>query len=295
MTEPLVRTRDAATVLLLREAAGGLEVFLVKRHGSSGFMGGAHVFPGGKVDPADAQLGPRVVACDLPKTLGGLAQTPGRVRNDEVPLGLYVAAIREVHEEAGVLLARRRDGKPLDAAALARIEAARKGTPPFAQLIEQEDLVLDLDALVPWAHWITPSRETRRFDTHFFLTRAPSDQTASFDAHETTESEWLSPRAALERHEAGSIFLPPPTLVSLTEMSSFATVDAALDAARARPIMAILPKLGAIGENIAIVMPWDSTYAAMEGASLPTQDPHPMASDISRVTLIGERWRAGRG
>jgi 8-oxo-dGTP pyrophosphatase MutT (NUDIX family) len=288
-------TRDAATVLLLRDGPTGLEVFMVRRHTASGFMGGAHVFPGGKVDPSDVAVADRVIATDLDRTLAKLPRTPGRERAAEISLGLYVAAIRETHEEAGVLLARRADGKEIGPETWARVEAARKGTPSFAELIAAEDLVLDLDRLVPWAHWITPSRESRRFDTHFFLVRAPLDQTPSIDAHETTESEWLAPKIGLAKHDAGTIHLPPPTLVSLWELSRFSTVDEAMSDATRRPVTAVLPKLGAIGERIAIVMPWDSTYAAMEGDALPVADPHPMATPISRVVFDGERWIPGQG
>ncbi len=294
---PDAAPRYASTVLLLRDrspgdAAGGFEVFLVKRHGASAFMGGAYVFPGGKVDRGDAAL---VDAAAADRCAARLSVTPGRARAREDSVGLWVAAIREVFEEVGVLLASRQDGGALDAAALERIGAARAAERPLAEIVAAEGLRLDLDALVPWAHWITPSLEPRRFDTHFFLARAPAAQTASIDARETTEGAWLTPAQAIARHEAGEIFLPPPTLMNLDELSRAPSIEAVLAVARARTIAAILPKLGAVGESMAILLPWDPLFATTEGEALPGEGPHPMAGPVSRVWLDGERWRMGRG
>lgn len=242
--------RDAATVLLLRDP---LEVFMVKRHGASGFMAGAYVFPGGKVD-ANEELAP-VRDAQLPP----LSKTPGRDRTPDQERAIYAAAIREVFEEAQVKIARGED-------------------------------------LIPWAHWITPSREPKRFDTHFFLTEMPADQSAAFDQHETTEGAWLSPSTALERHDKGELFLPPPTMITLMELTQFSRVRDAILAASSRRIAPILPKLGAVGESLAIFFPWDPLYDAAEGESLPPfPSGHPLAAPISRVVLEGDRWRARGG
>lgn len=244
--------RDAATVLLLRAP---LEIFMVKRHGASGFMAGAYVFPGGKVDPAEdiSAIG----------AMPPLSKTPGRERTEAQERAIWAAAIRELSEEAGVKIARAED-------------------------------------LIPWAHWITPSQEPKRFDTHFFLARMPADQTAAFDAHETTEGAWLSPKDAMARHERGELFLPPPTMFTLMELARFDTAEQAIAAARGRKIAPILPRVGSAGEELAIFLPWDPLYEATEGEALPIGDDHPMKNEsplgISRVVLgEGGRWRAVKG
>jgi 8-oxo-dGTP pyrophosphatase MutT (NUDIX family) len=239
--------RDAATVLLLRDP---LEIFMVKRHGNSGFMAGAYVFPGGKVDDAEdiSRVG------DVPP----LSKTPGRERTRERERAIYAAAIREVLEEARVKI-------------------------PSA-----EDLVA-------WAHWITPSQEPKRFDTHFFLTKMPAGQTARFDEHETTEGAWLSPVDALARHARGELFLPPPTMITLMELEPYATAAEAIAAAKQRTIVPILPKVGSAGEHLAIFMPWDPLYETCEGESMPAPAGVSSPGGISRVVYEETRWVPKRG
>jgi len=239
--------RDAATVLLLRDP---LSVFMVKRHGASGFMGGAYVFPGGKVDANEDTSA--IASADLPH----LSETPGRTRTQNDERALFAAAMREVFEEAQVKIARAED-------------------------------------LHPWAHWITPSREPKRFDTHFFVAEMPADQSPSIDRHETTEGAWLTPSEALAKHENGELYLPPPTMLTLMELAQWKSAREVIAAARTREIAPILPKVGVAGENIAIFLPWDPLYEATEGEALPAPaDGHPMAQKISRVVLEGDRWRA---
>jgi 8-oxo-dGTP pyrophosphatase MutT (NUDIX family) len=203
----------AATVVLARVVAatereacgGGFEVYLVKRHGKSGFMAGAHVFPGGRVDDDDDAFAASTFA---------------------------VAAIRETWEECGVLLARHESGLPLTTQGPTDAVTARTAAgEPFAHALRAAGLVPDVDALVPLAWWITPVAEPKRFDTRFFFAVVPPLQrhTASVDGHEVTEGVWLSPRRALERYRAPvgepAITLAPPTLVTLEELARCATVD----------------------------------------------------------------------
>jgi 8-oxo-dGTP pyrophosphatase MutT (NUDIX family) len=252
-TTPEAAPRDAATVLLLR-ARDGLEIFMVRRHGASAFMGGAHVFPGGKVD-ADEDLA-RIRTRDPQVLIDKLGKTPGKERPPERTLAIYAAAIREVAEETKVEIA-------------------------------------SGDDLIPWAHWITPSHEPKRFDTHFFLAEMPPDQAPAIDEKETTEGAWLSPKEAIARHDRGELFLPPPTLINLLELAPMSSPAEAFAAARARAIAPILPKIGAIGESLAILLPWDPLYDAAEGASLPPHPGgHPLAGPISRIVLDGQRWIA---
>lgn len=291
-TTPDVMPRDASTVVLLRaREADAFEVFLVKRHGASAFMGGAYVFPGGKVDREDASL---TDAATAERLAARLSPTPGRARTDEESAGLLVAAIREVFEEVGVLFARGPSG-PLDEATLARVRAARAEDLPLSAIMAAEGLALDLDALMPWAHWITPSLETRRFDTHFFLALAPEAQVVDVDARESTEGAWMTPAEALTRHEAGEILLPPPTLANLDELARLGALAAVLAAARARRVPAILPKVGAVGESMAIILPWDPLFAQTDGQALPDESTEPAAASYSRVVLEGERWRLRDG
>ena len=205
--------RLAATVVLLRDAPAGLEVFLVRRHGASGFMAGATVFPGGKVDEVDADA----AAAGL-----DAAQCAVRLGLDDAAAAraLHVAALRELHEESHVLLARDAQGllpnQDQVAEIDARLDALRSGhrldAADYHRTLAEASLTPALDLLVPFAHWVTPAAEPRRFDTWFFAAAVPPNQRASLDRHETTAASWSAPGAALAEHMAGgAIHLPPPT------------------------------------------------------------------------------------
>ena len=214
--------RLAATVVLLRDGAQGVETFLMRRHGQSGFMAGATVFPGGKLDDADA------VARTSGLTPEGCAERL-EVSDAAMAWRVHVAAIRELHEEAHVLLARDAAGRGVDAATVAALEArlagARQGHHLPAQLwhaaVAELGLTLALDALSPFANWLTPRAEPRRFDTWFFVAEQPAGQVAQLDLHEASDAFWLTPQAALTDHDAVSaILLPPPTLHTLLRMAA---------------------------------------------------------------------------
>jgi len=227
--------RAAATLILLRDAPQGLEVLMLKRHGASGVHGGTFVFPGGKVDEADARL-------DAGRHLDIDAQTL-HARLGEPALdvagaaGFYVAALREAFEEAGLLLA---EGLSPAACVQAR---ARLGTGvAFNVLLGELGLRLQADALVPWSRWITPLLSVnKRFDTRFFVARTPDQGVVCHDGHETTEALWLRPRAALEAYWGGDMALPPPQIMTLAHLARHATVDAVLAEARARPPVLVQP------------------------------------------------------
>ena len=246
--------RDAATVLLLRDREpGGFEVLLVKRHGASGFMAGAHVFPGGKLDAADSS------EPMLTRARGRDAAQAQQALNEPelapaTALGLFVSAARETFEEAGVLFA-----APLGPVALpdARKRLAESS---FAALLAELDLCLELDCLVPLSRWITPVIEPRRFDTRFFLARMPEGQEAAHDAHETTEHAWLSPSEALDALAAGSILLPPPTLRSLQWLADFASAQAALDHAAAQKPPRVAPVIQQVDGKLAVLLPGDPLH-----------------------------------
>lgn len=211
--------KDAATVILLRDGReSGFEVFFVKRAAQSQFMGGAYVFPGGKLDAADA------ASKLLEQTVGRTHAEAARALNESddatKSVSLYVAAIRETFEEAGILFADLSIGADRET-----LRARLAGGEKFADLMAESNASLRLDALVPQSRWVTPTAEARRFDARFFVARVPQDQAAKHDDYETTESTWLSPREALARAERREIQLPPPTLRTLELLSEFQSVD----------------------------------------------------------------------
>jgi 8-oxo-dGTP pyrophosphatase MutT (NUDIX family) len=210
---------------MLRDRPRGLEVFLVRRHGLSDVLGGAYVFPGGKLDASDSQLD---VPTHLDRSADELHTTLGEDGiGPMTATGLYVAALREAFEEAGILFAQ--------GAHAAHAMAQRQPALPFNQMMAELGLRLQTRNVVPWSRWITPrmpSVTTKRFDTRFFVAAAPSDQVARHDDHETTESVWLAPRAALEQYRDGAIELAPPQIMSLAHLARHATVAGVLTAAR---------------------------------------------------------------
>lgn len=230
--------RPAATVVLLRDGDQGPEVCLLRRHARSAFMPDAWVFPGGTVDPADRELPPAVWTGFRPAA--DAARFGGDAR---LALALRVAAVRETFEEAGLLLGRHADGSPLAAAELAspRAQVARRGG-DFAGWLLAAGIVLDLGALHYWRRWVTPTSEPRRYDTAFFLARAPERQDAAHDAVETTGQRWLRPADALAEADAGRFALVFPTRRSLRELAEVADVDQALARARGTgPVRAVQP------------------------------------------------------
>ena len=187
----------SASIVLLRDGDRGLEVFLLRRHGSSSAFGGAHVFPGGKVDAADRELDAGRHLDLVPSLL------PGHLGEPELPLpdaiGLYVAAVRELFEETGVLLA----ASDTDAQAPCRLSGLLQGGHSFHTALHRLDLRLQTTELAPWSRWITPlipNFSRRRFDTRFFLAAMPTDQQAGHDNQEAVDSTWLTPRAALQAY-----------------------------------------------------------------------------------------------
>lgn len=228
--------RDAATVVMLRDGPHGLEVFLLKRSGLSDVLGGAYVFPGGKLDASDAALHARL---DQPaEALQAALAESGT--STALAASCYVAAIREAFEECGVLFASDVSVHQVDTAA----RLLREGR-SFAQTLEALDLQLASRAVLPWSRWITPrmaSVSSKRFDTRFFVAAAPADQTARHDDVEATESVWLSPRKALEQYRDGTIQLAPPQIMSLAHLSRHGTVASALAEARGRRPPLIQPE-----------------------------------------------------
>lgn len=230
--------RLASTILLLRDGPP-LQVLMVKRHYEIDFAAGALVFPGGKASEDDYSpaWGAR---------FDGEAE--GEVR------AAQIAAIRELYEEAGILLARpetgRGTGRPLVGKAVADAlapfrSAVDRGEQSFVGLCIENGLVLAGDALVHFGHWITPAFMPKRFDTHFYLASVPGGQEAEQDGRETTEAVWLCPKQALEQERAGQYTIIFPTRMNLGRLGLAETVDGALERFAGETVTTVLPQVDA--------------------------------------------------
>ena len=241
-----VPVRPAATVLLVRDCASGLEVFMVVRHHKIDFASGALVFPGGSVDAGDYAIAADPALCG-PAT--GL---------DERDRASRVAAVRETFEECGVLLARPRGS---DEGLGARI-GAKSQERPFSEFIVAESLELRLDALTPFAHWITPPILPKRFDTQFYIVAAPSDQIAIHDGSESVDSVWTNPARALAEADAGKYTLVFATRLNLQMLAQSPDAASAIAAARARRIVTVEPVAVKTESGYTMRIPIEAGYGA---------------------------------
>ncbi|HEY5291390.1 MAG TPA: NUDIX hydrolase [Burkholderiales bacterium] len=254
--------RAAATVVLLRDAAEGMEVFMVKRHGLSDVLGGAYVFPGGKVDPADTDPELLERCCASPDALHAALGEPEL--DAPTAAGFFVAACRETFEEAGVLLAAGATAEHVEAAQV-HVRAGLR----FGDTVARLGLQLDWRNIVPWSRWITPrvpALLNKRFDARFFLAAVPSGQEARHDNHEATESFWLRPRAVLEQYWAGEINLAPAQIMSVAALARHSRVAAAVAAARARRPPLIQPEPFAHELGRAVAFPGSERHPVAERA-----------------------------
>ena len=284
--------RPAATVVVLRDSPAGPEVFMVRRHESHVFMGGAYVFPGGRVDAADhvgsADWCDGIDAAEA--AASRLAVDISEARADSV--AFHVAAARELFEEAGVLLARDTHGSFVSLASPddhARFRTAREdvhdGRTTLRAVVESERLRLALDALVLFAHWVTPPIDTRQFDTRFFLARVPPYQTPAHDETETIHSAWIRPADAIRQALAGAIVLPPPTWTTLRELEAFPTVAAAMDWARPRRVVRRMPLAFEQEGRRLLLLPGDPLHPEPAGDEIPAE---------TRFVLVEKQWRPQR-
>ena len=251
--------RDAATVVMLRDGAQGLEVLLMRRHTDSAVLGGAYVFPGGKVDAADSA--PEMLALlDRPPSqlharVAEPALTPGQAA------AFYVAAAREAAEESGLLYLQVGTTEIAEHSA-ATCERLRAGE-SFAALLAEHGARLDTDALAPWVRWITPRRPSvmnKRFDTRFFLAAAPPAQEANHDDFEVTEARWRTPRTALQQYRAHEIDMAPPQIVSLLHLMQYRDVAHAMADARSRTPPLIEPEPVETAETRVLCYPGDEKH-----------------------------------
>jgi 8-oxo-dGTP pyrophosphatase MutT (NUDIX family) len=251
-------------------------------------MGGAHVFPGGRLDPEDYVAQPERCCDGVSGAIARLASRP-----PDAAVAFHIAALRELFEEAGVLLARD-----------ARVPAGADPTPQavrsapeavvdwrrdllehrltMSALAQREGLRLALDALTPFAHWLTPEIETRRFDTHFFFAVVPGDQEAVHDDREHTHGTWMRPADAIDAGRRGEIGLPPPTWTTLRALSRFARVEDAQAWARTQRAPCILPRVTQRADGARLIMlPGDPGCPPVDG----------FEAEELRFVLEQGRWR----
>ncbi|GAA3961591.1 hypothetical protein GCM10023085_49990 [Actinomadura viridis] len=247
-----VAPRDAATVVVLRDHdRHGLQAFLLRRVASMAFAPGAYVFPGGSVDPRDGEAA--LAWSGPPPEEWGRAFKAGETLARE----LVCAAVRETFEETLVLLAGPTGSTVVDDTRGDEWEADRQAlldrSLSFARFLDRRGLVLRADLLRPWAHWITPAIEPKRYDTRFFVAGMPDGQRARDVSTEADQVAWVRPAEAVERARAGEWFLMPPTLATLDELSAYETVADVL--AAPREIVVHEPQAEIIDGDAYLVLP----------------------------------------
>jgi 8-oxo-dGTP pyrophosphatase MutT (NUDIX family) len=259
----ILSPRPAATVMTLRDRDEGYEILMLRRNLNSDFVGGAYVFPGGGVDPADA--GP--AAQELSFGLNDVDAST-RLALDRGGLAYYVACLRELFEEAGLLVACNDAGESVhfnDDATIARMATHRRdvnsGALGFIAMMQLEGLLLDLRGLEYAAHWVTPIGPPRRFDTRFFVALAPEGQVATHDAGETVADQWVRPKDALDAHARGELDMIFPTIRNLEAIAGYSSSRDVLDYARSLTnIPRIEPRIVTRDGQVSILLSGDDGY-----------------------------------
>jgi 8-oxo-dGTP pyrophosphatase MutT (NUDIX family) len=261
--QPPAVPRDAATVMLLRSATAGLEVYMLRRQASMAFAAGAYVFPGGSVDARDAD---EKVAWS-----GPAAAEWGRIFAAPPALAraLVCAAVRETFEESGVLLAGESPESVVADTTSADWEADRRAlldrSVSLAELLARRGLVLRSDLLRPWARWITPVVEPRRFDTRFFAAALPAGQRTRDVGGEASEVAWVGPADALAASRQGEIRLFPPTAVTLAELAECGDLSTALSGPR--QVAPIIPEVHEREGAVWLTVPGLTDYPTAPGGA----------------------------
>lgn len=238
--------RPAATIILMRDRDDGLEVLLLRRVRTAGFVPGAYVFPGGRVDAEDA--GAAVL-----EHIDGLTSDEAEQRLELVAgrppaMAYYLAALREAFEETGILVGHTGAGAaPATAAEDATVDGVRKDLMDdhvsFAEALERMACRLDGGAVAYVGHWITPEVESRRYDTRFFAAEVRSGARAVVDPREMTDAVWLTPAAALDRQEQGTLPMVFPTIRTLEQLTPHRRAGDALAALGGSPVPTLMPRL----------------------------------------------------
>jgi len=308
---PPVPARDAATIMLVRDAddAGGpaLEVCMLRRHLDSDFVGGAYVFPGGKVDAED-----RGAAAEAASAARGDAEASALLGVASGGLAFWVAALRECFEEAGVLLAYdagssggSSPGRTLgiDDAARRELAAMRRacnaGEVAFLDACRRAGLLLATDQVHYFSHWITPEAAPKRYDTRFFVAALPPGQVPVHDDRETVDTVWVRPADALARARAGEFDLIFPTMKNLEAIGRFTTSAELLAAAAAiERVPTVLPRVVVDERGFRILLPGDPGYEEAVGGGGPTpgagrpMTPAEMGAVIRSIDADGRSQRS---
>lgn len=288
-TPPL---RKAATIILVRQKDNALEVYLLKRSSKSKFMGGLYVFPGGVVEEDDRGIETWAPHIDMPadkigNLLGGQEFSPADA------LGFSIAAIRETLEEAGVLLADTKNKTQNDFANIARLRL-NKDLPSswFRTKMIQENWTLSFTRLGRWSHWITPKQMKQRFDTRFFIVFMPENQTCEPDNRETKHGIWLTPQKALEQNLEDQTPLSPPAVVTLTQLSAIAHLDALKEEIKNRSWgNPIVPRLLTSPNGPVIIEPWDPMFNEQIDAEGLSWKILPPGAPFSRIWCDKGVWK----
>ena len=301
-------SKPAATLILVRpqvvkprvvnHKGNAFQVYLLRRSEKASFMPGAHVFPGGMVDPADRGL--ETWADHLDMGPGDMQQKLGeKTLTVEDTLSFVIAAIRETFEEAGVLLGYRKEtiGPDLESL-LEHRSRGRLGSGWFKARMTGESWTLGVSRLHRWSHWITPRLMKRRFDTRFFLALMPENQVCRPDKKETTEGLWVTPQEALTGNLSGEIPLSPPAVVTLHGLQAYPCMDDLMKAASKRSWGNVIePRLVPMDRGAMIIEPWDPMYrreliriekTTLENYVLGPEEP------FSRLWNDGRLWRPVR-
>lgn len=255
---------DAATVMLLRPCASegeeGIEVLLVLRNRKSSFVPGYYVYPGGVMDAEDYGPGMERFVRGLDRQTAALII--GDMPQADKALGVWMAAVRETFEEAGLLLARRRDGSPLALTTEAERnrfgcyrQALVKKEIAFSSILEREGLVLHSEDLLYFSHWITPEPLPKRYDVRFFMAVQPVGQSVSHDGVELTSYVWIRPSDALRQYDEDKIGMVLPQIMTLRELGRFRTVEEALQCAKKKRVEATRTKMAYLDGRYVEVMP----------------------------------------
>ena len=257
-----VPPRPAAAIVLVRERPqGGIETFMVRRHVRSEFVPDVYVFPGGSVKPGDREAEATPALCLLP--------SGNHLGETTLGAGLRAAAIRELFEEAGVLLAGR-DGQMLAVSGkkIARFAEYRRrlqqNETTLAAIAQAEELTLATSRLTYFAHWITPPVLPKRFDTFFFIAAAPAEQQAAHDQLETTDGAWIAPTEALARSQQGDFPLVFATIHQLQALSVFASIADAEERLRDQTVPVIMPRATRRDGEVIIRLPGEPGYDEMD-------------------------------
>ena len=252
---------DAASVIIAKNTAGsGFQILLIARHPASRFAAGQYAFPGGRIEPEDGAPGVELHCRGLTNKS---AATMLALQESSQPLRFWVAAIREVFEEVGLLYACGTDGRlvgPERDQSVERQGAVKGESGSFLKMIQAHGLQLALDRLHYFAYWITPEERPLRFTTRFFVAPAPPEQDVLLDTRESTDFRWLSPGEALAENRRGNLPLHFPTIKLLEELSRFADSDALLASTKSKAIQPIMPRLVVEGGTERLLLPTDPNY-----------------------------------